>query len=237
MFTNSVKPRPRGRPRGESAKGAAARQRLYETAVALIGEQGYEATTLRDVAKDAGVSAALLYRYFPSKRAVVLALYDQLSAEYARQAMNMPRGKWRARFLFALRTSLSVLEPHRTALQALIPVLVSAGEDGLFAQGTAFSRMRVQRVFEDAVSGSTDAPPQPLARPLGRVLYLAHVLLLLWWLLDKTPKQRATAALVALFQQTLPAFSITLRLQPVRRFVMSADVLIAEALFGNPAGE
>jgi len=61
-----------------------------------------------------------------------------------------------------------------------------------------------------------------LARPLGRVLYLAHVLRLLWWLLDKTPKQRATAALVALCQQTLPACSMTLRVQPVRRFVMSA---------------
>ena len=44
----------------------------------LIAERGYDATTLRDVAERAGVSAGLLYRYFPSKRAVVLALYDEL---------------------------------------------------------------------------------------------------------------------------------------------------------------
>jgi AcrR family transcriptional regulator len=235
MFTKNVKPRPRGRPAGGSAKGAAARQRLYETAVASIGTHGYDATTLRDVAKEAGVSAGLLYRYFPSKRAVVLALYDELSAAYARQSMNMPRGKWRERFLFALRTSLSVLEPHRTALTALIPVLVSAGDEGLFAAGTAFSRQRVQRIFEEAVMGSVDAPQRPLGEALGRVLYLVHVLVLLWWLLDKSPRQRATAALVALFERVLPSAAMALRLAPVRGFVTSADALVREALFETAA--
>lgn len=234
MFTKNVKRRPRGRPRGESPKGAAARQRLYQTAVARIATHGYEAATLRDVAQAAGVSAALLYRYFPSKRAVVLALYDQLSAEYSREAMQMGSGKWRDRFIFALRTSLEVLAPHRTALRALIPVLVSGGDEGLFAAATAFSRLRVQRVFEEAVTGSIDAPARPLAEALGRLLYLVHVLVLLWWLLDKSSKQRATAGLVTLFGQMLPSVSVTLRLSPVRRFVIAADALVGDALFENP---
>ena len=59
----------------------------------LIAARGYEATTLRDIAKEAGVSVGLLYRYFPSKQAVVIALYDELSAEYARQAADMPPGQ------------------------------------------------------------------------------------------------------------------------------------------------
>jgi AcrR family transcriptional regulator len=232
MFTKNVKSRGRGRPPGESAKGAATRERLYGIAVALIATRGYEGATLRDVAKEAGVSAALLYRYFPSKRAVVLALYDELSAAYAIEAGRMPPGRWRERFMFALQTSLDVLAPHRATLQALIPVLVSAGEDGLFAAGTAFSRLRVQSVFDSAVAGSTDAP-RPLAETLGRLLYLVHVLVLLWWLLDKSPKQRATAGLVALFRRMLPMVAGTLRLPPVRRVVMSADALVADALFEN----
>jgi len=52
----------------------------------MLGERGYEATTLREIAKDARVSVGLLYRYFPSKRAVIIALYDELSADYSRQA-------------------------------------------------------------------------------------------------------------------------------------------------------
>src|SRR5262245_36338794 len=46
MFTKNKTPRKRGRPPGRTVEGEATRTRLYETAVQLIGEQGYEATTL-----------------------------------------------------------------------------------------------------------------------------------------------------------------------------------------------
>src|SRR6478735_8127391 len=88
-------PRRRGWPRGPSAQGLETRQHLYETAIRLIAARGWQATTLRDVATEAGVSVGLLYRYFPSKRAVVLALYDELSAEQEVHAAAMPHGKWR----------------------------------------------------------------------------------------------------------------------------------------------
>jgi len=218
---------------GETAQGAAARQRLYGIAIRLMAKQGYESTTLRDVAKEAGVSVGLLYRYFPSKRAVIIALYEELSADYARQALEMPRGRWRDRFIFSLKTSLQVLEPHRVALRALIPVLVGDPEEGVFAESAAFSRLRVQRVFEEAVVGSTDAPAPAVAAAVGRLLYLVHLAVLLWWLLDKSSKQRATAALVLLTQQILPSTALTLRLPPVRRFVLSSDELVREALFDN----
>jgi len=233
MFTENVKPRKRGRPAGQTAQGAAARQRLYGIAIRLMTRRGYESTTLRDVAKEAGVSVGLLYRYFPSKRAIIIALYDELSADYARQAVEMPRGRWRDRFIFALKASLQVLEPHRVALRALIPVLVGDPEEGVFAESAAFSRLRVQRVFEEAVVGSTDAPAPALAAAVGRLLYLVHLAVLLWWLLDKSAKQRATAALVLLTQQILPSAAVTLRLPPVRRFVLSSDELVREALFNN----
>jgi AcrR family transcriptional regulator len=237
MFTQNVKPRGRGRPPGPTAQGTAARDRLYRIAVTLIAEHGYESTTLRDVAKKAGVSVGLLYRYFPSKRAVILALHDELSADYARQALDMPRGKWRDRFIFALQTSLRVLEPHRVALKGLIPVLVGNPEEGVFARSVAPARARVQRTFEEAVVGSTDAPARALAEAIGRLLYLVHLAVLLWWLLDKSAKQRATTALVLLTQQILPSMALTLRLPPVRRFVISADELLREALFDNPSEE
>jgi AcrR family transcriptional regulator len=234
MFTENVKPRKRGRPAGQSAQGAASRERLYATAIGMISQRGYEATTLREIAQAAGVSVGLLYRYFPSKQAVVLALYDELSSDFAGQAAAMKAGKWRDRFVFALRTSLRVLEPHRTSLRALAPVLVGDAEDGVFAASTAFSRERVQTVFEEAVAGSSDAP-RALAAPLGRLLYLVHLAVLLWWLLDKTPRQRATHSLVGLVETLLPSAALTLRLPPIKRFVLSVDGLIRDGLFGSPA--
>jgi AcrR family transcriptional regulator len=235
MFTKNVKRRKRGRPPGPSAQGAAARQRLYVTAIRMIGERGYERTTLRDIADAAHVSVGLLYRYFPSKQAVIIALYDELSQDFAREAAGMKPGRWRDRFLFALDTSLRVLKPHRAVLSALNPVLIGDPDDGVFAAGSAFSRLRVQRIFEDAVAGAIDAPTAPLAAALGRLLYLLHLAVLLWWLLDKSPRQRATGALVGLTEQLLPSAALTLRLPPVRRFVVAMDELIREGLFGNPA--
>ena len=235
MFTENVKRRKRGRPAGQTAQGAAARDRLYGTAMRLIAARGFEATTLREIANEAGVSVGLLYRYFPSKHAIVLALYDELSSEYARRAAMMPAGRWRERFLFALKQSLEVLKPHRTPLRALTPILVGGSEEGIFAQSTAFSRLRVQRVFEHAVAGAADAPRQPLADALGRLLYLVHLSVLLWWLLDKSSHQRATAAFVSLIEQLLPSAALALRVPPVRRFVVSVDQLTREALFGDSA--
>ena len=58
----------------------------------------------------------------------------------------------------------------------------------------------------------------------GRLLYLVHLAVLLWWLLDRSSKQRATAALVALTAQLLPSAALMLRLPPIRRFVSASWV-------------
>ena len=230
MFTKNSKPAKRGRPPGRTVEGEATRRRLYETAIRLVGEQGYEATTLRDVAKRAGVSPGLLYRYFPSKRSVVLALYDELSDAFAKEAAGMPAGKWRDRFLYALEMSLRALGPHRVTLRALVPVMVGDVDEGVFAQSTAFSRTRVQAVFRTAVVDATDAPPQKLAGALGRLLYLMHLGVILWWLLDKSPGQRATQGLLSLWRRMLPSVTLALRLPVVRGAVQTADMLFGEAL-------
>lgn len=233
MFTENSKPRKRGRPPGRTPEGDAMRQRLYETAIALIGERGYEAATLRDVAARAGVSPALLYKYFPNKRAVVLALYDHLSETFAARAVSMPRGKWRERFLFALELSVRTLGPHRVTLRALAPMMVGDTDEGVFATRTAFSRLRVQTAFEAVVVDATDAPAQSLARPLGRLLYLAHLGVILWWLLDRSPRQRVTNGVMELIRQMLPSIALSLHLRPIKSFVRSADALFREGLLGE----
>jgi AcrR family transcriptional regulator len=228
-------PRLRGRPRGTTKQGERARRRLYRTALSLIATGGYEATTLRAIAKKAGVSPALLYRYFPSKRAVVLALYDELSAAYATRAEAMPQGPWAVRFLFALESSLAVLAPERRTLAALTAILVADADEGLFAPATAFSRRRVQAVFALAVTGASDAPAPDDAAALGRLLYLAHLAVILFWLLDKSAEQRATQDLLALFRQLLPMAALARQIEPVRTLIRVADGLVTSGLFGGGA--
>jgi AcrR family transcriptional regulator len=202
-------------------------------AIELIATRGYETTTLRDIAEQAGVSVGLLYRYFPSKRAVVLALHEELTAEYAARAARLRPGPWRDRFLHALETSLAVLSRERDTLAALTPLLIGDADEGMFAPATAFSHQRVRDVFVEAVRGADDAPPPGDAEALGRLLYIAHLAVILWWLLDKSPRQRATTQLIAILAGALPMAAMALHLEPARAFVRAADIVCREGLLGE----
>jgi AcrR family transcriptional regulator len=60
-------------------KKAATRERLQEQALRLFVEQGFEATTVEQIASAAGVSHMTFFRYFPTKEDAVLAdSYDPL---------------------------------------------------------------------------------------------------------------------------------------------------------------
>ena len=54
--------------------------------------------------------------------------------------------------------------------------------------------------------------------------------MILWWLLDRSRRQRTTTALVGLFRQILPSAALALYLRPVKSFVQSTDALFVEGL-------
>ena len=223
----------RGRPKGRTEKGLQAKAALYQTAIRLFGERGYHETTLRSIAAAAAVSPGLLYKYFPSKSAVVLELYDELSAELENRATQMKAGSWRERALFALDTSLAVLSAHRSTLAALIPVLIGDPDEGVFSERTAFSRRRVQGVFLDAVAGARETFSKRDAEALGRLLYLLHLAVILWWLLDKSPEQMATRGLLGVVRRLAPAASLALRMARARATVRRLDELSQMAFLGE----
>ncbi|MFT5586562.1 MAG: AcrR family transcriptional regulator [Cognaticolwellia sp.] len=182
-----------GRPPGRSEKGAQMEAHLYSTAMASFAEQGFE-ISMRQLAQSAGVSPGLLYRYFPSKHALVLRLYTELSQDFAEQ--KLAPGTWTARAQQATALSLATLQPHRELLQALLGVLVGVGEDSLFGANTTTARNSVISVFDRAITESSGQLRDPKATAL--LAYFLHMGVLLFWLLDKSPEQRATATLEAL---------------------------------------
>ncbi len=55
------------------------RTQILEAAMAIFPQKGYAATTLQDIAQEAGISASAIYQYFRSKEDLFLALTDNLS--------------------------------------------------------------------------------------------------------------------------------------------------------------
>jgi AcrR family transcriptional regulator len=56
-----------------------ARERLVLAAVDLFTEQGYDATTVAEIAARAGVTKSTFFRYFPDKRELLVAGQESLS--------------------------------------------------------------------------------------------------------------------------------------------------------------
>jgi AcrR family transcriptional regulator len=54
------------------------RERLLQATVELVGERGYEATTLADIADRAGAARGLVSYYFPGKRPLVQSAVHRL---------------------------------------------------------------------------------------------------------------------------------------------------------------
>jgi AcrR family transcriptional regulator len=63
--------------------GAETRQEALRVALDLFTEQGYEATSLRQIADALGINKASLYYHFPNKEAILRSVFEQRGSEAA----------------------------------------------------------------------------------------------------------------------------------------------------------
>ena len=111
------------------------RAAIQREALRLITERGYEATTCEQIAAAAEVSAATLFRYFPTKEDIVLQDgYDPViaAAVVARQRAEPPLVAVRRGFADALaEVYVGDVEPirQRTALILSVPALRSRARE------------------------------------------------------------------------------------------------------------
>ncbi|WP_240797581.1 TetR family transcriptional regulator [Streptomyces sp. F001] len=102
-------PRRRGRPsRTESADGPATRDRILAAAREEFSERGYEKTSVRGIAKAAGVDSALVHHYFGTKEQVFQEAVETVFAPALRapdvifEGAPEEIGERFARFLFGI---------------------------------------------------------------------------------------------------------------------------------------
>jgi AcrR family transcriptional regulator len=63
-----------------TARGQRTRQKILSAAEEVFGERGYEAASIVDITRSAGVAQGTFYLYFPSKKAVFAELVEELGA-------------------------------------------------------------------------------------------------------------------------------------------------------------
>ena len=65
------------KPRSSSRGGDRTRRRILSQAQGLFSRNGFHGASVRDIARSAGLTEAAIYYHFPSKQAIVKALYEQ----------------------------------------------------------------------------------------------------------------------------------------------------------------
>src|SRR5512139_1632789 len=104
-------------------KSEATRRLLLERALVLFQKRGVEATTMRDIAKAAGLSLGAAYYYFPSKEALVFAYYEDNQADFEQLALRA-RGSLRGRLGTLMHGKLEFIRPQKKMLAAFVQRLV-----------------------------------------------------------------------------------------------------------------
>jgi AcrR family transcriptional regulator len=171
-----------------TAKAEQTRGAIVEAALRLFRENGYEATTMRAIAQEAGVATGNAYYYFSSKETLVQELYARNQAEHG--AAVRPVLDSEARLGPRLRGTLRTLIDTQAAYHDFGGKLYSSALEPSAAKDAAVA------VFGEVVSGSRSRVPADLRERLPELLWLYSMGVTLYWSHDTSPECANTYRLI-----------------------------------------
>jgi len=208
------------------------RLRILEAATKLFAANGFEATTIKDVAEAAELSVGLVCRYFPTREHLALALYGRLANELAAIAVDLPTGTVAKRFAALMRARIAQCEAQRRPLTALLGKALDP-ESPLYALGptTDATRAKVQGALRVVLAGARDAPRNDVElEHQAQLLYTLHLGVVLATL--ARPDAALASALVGQLERALGVA----RLPFVRQLVGERfESLLLDRPRGRPA--
>lgn len=222
------------RLRAHREDGEATRARVFSAALGLFRKKGFDAATMRDIAKAAGMSLGAAYHYFPGKHAIVTELFHEHVERHAVLASGaMARAPdFRARLEAALATGIEVRAPDRQALAAISRVVLDPSDPAsLFAPETRGLRERSISVFREAVA--VDDVPEDARDLAARALWAVHLGLLLVFVRDTSRGSEKTLAIVRRVADLLPTaigLASTPMFAPVRAQIESLLTEVVAAM-------
>lgn len=172
---------------------------ILETALRLFQENGYDRTTMRVIAKEAGVSVGNAYYYFSSKEHLVQGFYDRIAAEHEVAVRPVLEGEkdLTARLRGVLLTWLDIAEPyHRFAAQFFKNAADPDSPLSPFSPDSAPAREAAVSIHERVLAGSSARIDPELGERLPHLLWLMQMGLVLYWVYDRTPDAARSRRLV-----------------------------------------
>lgn len=215
----------------KTPKGEQTRALILTSALDLLQEHGYEKTTMRAIARKAGVSLGNAYHYFGSKEHLIQAFYHRTHEEHlaAVRPVLAKETDMKSRLLTVIRLKISTLDRYHEFAGVLFKTAADPHSPlNPFADDSAPTRSDSIKLFEDLVLGTRARIPDDLRAELPYLLWLYHMGIILFWIHDSSPKRARTHRLI---EQTVDLVDrlISLASNPLMRPVRKRALkLVAE---------
>jgi AcrR family transcriptional regulator len=209
------------------------RSHIRSVALRSLRENGYDATTMRGIAEQAGLSVGNAYYHFPTKDHLVQELYVDVQEEH--RAIALPQlaaaDDLTARIGIVIRTGLANLGGYHAIAPQFIAAAVAPGSpiNPMSAESSP-ARDIVLGLFRDAVTGAKQQLPGDLAEDLPTALWTGYLLLALFWTYDTSADQRRTTRLVDAMLRILRFALPLLRVRPFRTALTEITGIVAGRL-------
>ncbi|MFD9213813.1 TetR family transcriptional regulator [Streptomyces sp. NPDC059544] len=175
---------------GKPAKSEQTRTLILETALRLFQERGYDKTTMRAIAQEAGVSVGNAYYYFSSKEHLVQGFYDRIAEQHQAAVAEVLDGGEKdlaARIRGVLLGWLDIAEPyHEFAAQFFKNAADPESPLSPFSPESEGPREAAVDVHRRVLSGASVKVDPELADALPRLLWLQQMGLVLFWVYDRS---------------------------------------------------
>ncbi|MFG3014733.1 TetR/AcrR family transcriptional regulator [Streptomyces cinerochromogenes] len=134
------------------------RQRIQDVALELFAEQGYEKTSLREIAERLDVTKAALYYHFKTKEEIIVSLFEDLT----KPIENLI--EWGRQQPHTLETKQEIIRRYSEALAGAEPLFRFMQEN----QATV-RELRIGDTFKDRMRGLRDILIDPEAELVDQV--------------------------------------------------------------------
>ena len=181
-------------------KSARTRSAIIDAALRLFRERGYDATTMRAIATEAGVSVGNAYYYFDSKERLIQGFYDRAQVDHgsaSRRVLDNERDL-SARIIGVTEAWLVTMDPYRpfagkffkNAAEPTSPL-------SPFSPESTPARAAAIELWKEVLEGSDSRIPKRLRAELPELLWLYFMGIVLFWVYDPTPDASATRNVAA----------------------------------------
>src|SRR5687767_3256963 len=160
------------------SKGELTREAILRAAIVRFGRDGFRATSVADIARDAGVGGTVAYAYFPGKEALFFAAVDEDAAgviEEGLASIEVTLAGWPS---VLMTTLVDAVERHPLARRLLAGLEPDVTERVLEMPALAELRRAVaERLATEQTAGTVRGDIDPVSVGSGLVTLVLSLLM------------------------------------------------------------